>query len=124
MCGESKTPSTPRSDSLQPTLSTSFFSSLLFSWEEKRASVLFACAFIVKTHVPRLFEIFPGKITRFDVISKIVLSFLLLLLLFFISKIKTWRRFEGSLYEIYNLKREDLKDFPKFSANFDNSDYF
>lgn len=121
MCGESKTPSTPRSDSLQPTLSTSFFSSLLFSWEEKRASVLFACAFIVKTHVPRLFEIFPGKIIRFDVISKIVLSFLSL---FFISKIKTWRRFEGSLYEIYNLKREDLKDFPKFSANFDNSDYF
>lgn len=126
---QSKTPSTlQRSDSLRPTLSTFPFCAF-FSGRKTRASVLFACAFTVKTHVPRLFEIFSRKNNSFRryLETKILLSFFLLL--FFISKNKTWRRFERSLCKINQFKKGReislfFKHLRKFSANFDNSDYF
>ena len=102
---QSKTPSTlQRSDSLRPTLSTFPFCAF-FSGRKTRASVLFACAFTVKTHVPRLFEIFSRKNNSFRryLETKILLSFFLLL--FFISKNKTWRRFERSLCKINQFKK-------------------
>lgn len=116
---QSKTPSTlQRSDSLRPTLSTFPFCAF-FSGRKTRASVLFACAFTVKTHVLRLFEIFSRKNNSFRryLETKILLSFFLLL--FFISKNKTWRRFERSLCKINQFKKG--REISLFSNIFENS---